>query len=162
MVADGLPLFHGAQLAVDTTMVSTVRADGVPGGSVQNGMEALWTKPVAPERTYPELTGEHGRGRLVVLACETGGRRSEESHSFLRQLARARARSEPREMRAAARRAWFRRWCTALACCAAQAFAFSLLERRGGLGLMERFRRPLKSSGKTVTGASSELSAHGF
>ena len=27
-------------------------------------------------------------------------------------------------MRAAARRAWFRRWCTALACCAAQAFAF--------------------------------------
>ena len=29
-------------------------------------------------------------------------------------------------------------------------------------GLMGRFRRPLTSSGKTVTGASSELSAHGF
>ena len=79
-------------------------------------------------------TGEHGKARLVVLACETGGRWSEESHSFLRQLARARARSEPREMRAPARRARFRRWCTALACCAAQAFTFSLLERRGGLG----------------------------
>ena len=30
VVADGLPLFHGAQLAVDTTMVSTVQADGAP------------------------------------------------------------------------------------------------------------------------------------
>ena len=30
VVADGLPLFHGAQLAIDTTLVSVVRADGVP------------------------------------------------------------------------------------------------------------------------------------
>ena len=28
MVADGLPLFHGAQLAVDTTMVSPLKRDG--------------------------------------------------------------------------------------------------------------------------------------
>ena len=63
------------------------------------------------ERTYPELTCEQGRARLVVLACETGGRWSEEAQSFLRHLARARARSEPRE-----------------------AFASSLLERRGGVG----------------------------
>ena len=111
VVADGLPLFH-AQLAVDTTMVSTIRADGAPGGSVQNGMEPHWRTRKGPTR----------------------GRWSEESYSFLGQLARARARSEPREMRAAARRAWFRRWCTALACCAAQAFALSLLELRGGLG----------------------------
>ena len=53
---------------------------------------------------------------------------------FLRHLACARARSEPLEIRAVARRSWFRRWCTALSCCAAQAFAMSLLERRGGLG----------------------------
>ena len=30
VVADGLPLFHGAQLAIDTTLVSLVRADGAP------------------------------------------------------------------------------------------------------------------------------------
>ena len=30
IIADGLPLFHGAQLAVDTTMVSALRADGNP------------------------------------------------------------------------------------------------------------------------------------
>ena len=31
VVADGLPLFHGAQLAIDSTMVSPVRGDGRPG-----------------------------------------------------------------------------------------------------------------------------------
>ena len=70
-----------------------------------------------------------------LLACETGGRWSEEAHDFLRQRARARARWEPPEIRQAARRAWFRRWCTALACCAAQTFALPLLERRGCCGV---------------------------
>ena len=51
------------------------------GGNVQIGMEPLWTRRTK-ERTCPELTGEHGRARFVVLACETGGRWSEESHSF--------------------------------------------------------------------------------
>ena len=30
VVAEGLPVFHGAQLAIDTTLVSPLRADGVP------------------------------------------------------------------------------------------------------------------------------------
>ena len=30
VVADGLPLFHGAQLAIDTTIVSWLGADGTP------------------------------------------------------------------------------------------------------------------------------------
>ena len=49
VVADGWPLFHGAQLAVDTTMVSQSWQTELPGGNAQNGMEPLWTKPVAPE-----------------------------------------------------------------------------------------------------------------
>ena len=68
------------------------------------------------ELRYPESTGEHGRARLEVLECETGGRWSDEAHDFLMQLARARVRSEPREIRAIAGRAWFRRWCTAMSC----------------------------------------------
>ena len=56
VVADGLPLFHGAQLAIDTTMVSPVLARA------------------RKERTYPKLAQAHGRARLVVLACEVGGR----------------------------------------------------------------------------------------
>ena len=95
------------------------------------------------ELRCPELSGDQGRARLVVLACETGGRWSEEAHDFLRQLARARARWEPPEIRQAASRAWFRRWCTALACCAAQAFALFIAgapwrswhRRRGALDL---------------------------
>ena len=40
-------------------------------------------------RTYPELSGDHGRARLVVLAAEVGGRWSEETRAFVRQLAKA-------------------------------------------------------------------------
>ena len=39
VVADGLPLFHGAQLAIDTTIVSPLRADGTlrPGSHANDG-----------------------------------------------------------------------------------------------------------------------------
>ena len=72
VVADRLPLFHGAQLAMDTTMVSAVRRDGLPRPrSVRDdGAAARRMK----ERTYLELTGQFGPTRLVVLAREVGGR----------------------------------------------------------------------------------------
>ena len=47
------------------------------------------------EDTYPELTGENGRTRLVVLAAEVGGRWSGETAEFLCVLAKARAQSVP-------------------------------------------------------------------
>ena len=59
-VADGLPLFLGAQLAVDTTLVS----DGAALAAARRRKEA----------TYLELTGRNWRIRLVVLACKVGGR----------------------------------------------------------------------------------------
>ena len=136
IIADGLPLFHGAQLAVDTTMVSALRADGNPRhrSDVLDGATLSQARR-RKELTYPELTGEHGRARLVVLACEVGGRWSDETCRFIAGLARAKARSEPRAIRAAARRAWHRRWSTLLACCGARAFGLSLLERRPALGV---------------------------
>ena len=97
--------------------------------------ELRWTRRGEPKNSGIQSSLATRVGPLVVLACETGGRWFEEAHDFLRQLARARARWEPPEIRQAARRAWFRRWCTALACCAAQAFALSLLKRRGGRGV---------------------------
>ena len=80
VVADGLTLWHGAQLAIDTTLVSPLRRDGSARFRVANQdgavlMEARRRK----ERTYPELSGEGGRARLVVLAAEVGGRWSEET-----------------------------------------------------------------------------------
>ena len=45
------------------------------------------------ERT-PELTGRLGGAKLVVLVCEVGGRWSDETQAFLRQIAKAKARTE--------------------------------------------------------------------
>ena len=86
------------------------------------------------ERVYPELSGAHGRARLVVLASEVGGRWSAEAQAFLRQLARAKSRQEPPTLRASAKLAWIWRWSMILACASARAFALSLLEGRTAHG----------------------------
>ena len=96
----GFPFFQGAQLAVDTTLVSVLRRDGVPRQqAATQWCGSVWCPP-RKERVHPELTGEMGRTRLVVLAGEVGGRWSEESREFLNQLAKAKARREPRHLRA--------------------------------------------------------------
>ena len=70
------------------------------------------------EATYPELSGESGRARLVVLA-EVGGRWNSETAQFLTALGNARAREVPLVFRAQA--AWVRRWSAILACTTARA-----------------------------------------
>ena len=135
VVADGLPLFGGAQLAIDTTLVSAVRSDGPPRrGCAGHDDAALVQARRLKQRTYPELSGDHGRARLVVLAAEVGGRWSEEARAFVRQLATAKARSVPRILVGRARQAWQHRWSSMLACASARAFALSLLDRRPALG----------------------------
>lgn len=129
VVADGLPLFHGAQLAVDATMVCALRRNGTarPRAPDVDGA-ALTEARRRKERTYPELVGPRARSRLVVLGVEVGGRWSREAWVFVRLLARAKARGEPPAMRVAAERAWQRRWTTILAVAAQRALAESLLE----------------------------------
>ena len=129
VVANNLPLFGGAQLAIDTTLVSPLRRDGTarPRADTCNGA-ALSAARRRKEKTYPELAGGGGRARLVVLAAEVGGRWSQESRHFLRQLARARARAEPQVLRVAAAAAWRRRWSCLLSVAAQRSFAESLLE----------------------------------
>ena len=124
VVVDGLPLFHGAQLAVDATMVSPVRRDGTARRQCAMTDGAAMTQARRrKERTYPELAQVHGRARLVVVACEVGGRWSREALSFVHSLSKAKARSEPEEFREVVERAWVRRWSSLLACAAARAFA---------------------------------------
>ena len=65
---------------------------------------------------------------------EVGGRWSREAHTFVRDLALAKARSEPSLLRRRAALAWWARWRSVLAVAAARAFALSLLERRAGTG----------------------------
>ena len=71
------------------------------------------------------------RAKLVVLACEVGGWWSTETQAFLRQFAKAKARTEPVPQHTRARAASFR-WMTIMA--TARAFSQSLLEARGGEG----------------------------
>ena len=100
----GLPLLHGVQIAVDTTLVSPLRRDGTPHSCcAREDGAALRQARHRKERVYPELSGAHGRARLVVLASEVGGRWSTDPQAFLRQLAGAKARQEPPTLRASAK-----------------------------------------------------------
>ena len=80
---EGLPLFDGAQLALDPTMVSPIHRDGTAkrGASARIG-GVLQDARRRKERTYPELNGAGGRARLVVLGAEVGGQWSEETALF--------------------------------------------------------------------------------
>ena len=100
IVADCLQLFGGAQLAKDTTLVSAIRQDGTPrrGAATRDGV-ALTEARQRKARTYPELIGQGGKARLVVLAGETGGRWSNEIAPFLH----AKSREVPAKMQESAR-----------------------------------------------------------
>ena len=130
-MADGLTVFRGAQLAIDTTLVSALRRDGTarPGAATRAGV-ALAAARRKKERTYLELTGEGGRARLVVLAAEVGGRWSVETAQFLVALSNAKAESFPELLGGRVAAGWLRRWSTMLACSAAKAFAQTLLGRQ--------------------------------
>ena len=107
VIAEGLPVFHGAQLAIDATLVSPLRADGDPHRRCPDEDGAALTfAHRRKERTFPELTGGRGCAKLVVVAGETGGRFLEETQTFLRLLAGARTPSAPKPLRARARQSW--------------------------------------------------------
>ena len=58
VVADGLPLFGGVQLAIDTTLVSALHCDGSPrrGAAHTDGVTLVAARR-RKERTYPEFVG---------------------------------------------------------------------------------------------------------
>ena len=128
VVANGLPLFNGAQLAVDVTMVSPIRCNGTaqPRAAREDGAQ-LREARARKERKYRELLSSR-RCRLIVVAMEAGGRWSEEAMVFVRLLATAKARSAPVLLRGAARTAYFHRWTTLLTVSAQRALARTLLE----------------------------------
>ena len=89
VVVEGL-LFGGAQLALDTTLVSALHGDGSarPHAANVDGV-ALVALRRRKELTHTKV-GPLQQGQ----ACEVGGRWSAETMSFLGLLALARARSE--------------------------------------------------------------------
>ena len=69
VVADGLPLFGGVQLAIDTTLVSPLRGNGSAWLGAGDRWGCFGSRQTS-ERTYPELVHRrHNQARLVVLAA---------------------------------------------------------------------------------------------
>ena len=108
-------------------MVSPLHANGTPlrGALATNGVAAAGAR-TRKEARYPELLTSEA-ARLVVLACETGGRWSEVAADFLCQLAAARARTAPAALRRSAELGWFSRWASILAVAAQASLAATLL-----------------------------------
>ena len=111
VIANGLPLFKRAQLAIDTTIVCPVGRDGTPHARAANedGISSDKAR-VRKEKRYPELNNMGGRARLVVFAMETGVRWSEEAWTFVHLLSKARARSDPKLLQKEAAIGWAKRW----------------------------------------------------
>ena len=84
------------------------------------------------ERKYRELflylLLASRRCRLVVLSLEVGGRWSEEAATFVRLLAKAKARAFPPVLRRSVQMAYTCRWTGLLAVAAHRAYARTLLD----------------------------------
>ena len=74
VVADGLTLWHGARLAIDTTLVSPLRHDGSAKFRAADHDGAVLTEARRlKERTYSEVSGEGGRaGSIGCPRCGSG------------------------------------------------------------------------------------------
>jgi hypothetical protein len=128
VLAIGLPLWRGMQLAVDTTLVSPVRRNGMPQPGTENN-DGCWLLEARrrKERKYHELLNSR-RCRLVVVALEVGGRWSQEASQFIGLLSKAKARTAPRSMQAAVKAAFMHRWSGIIAVAAQRSLAASLLD----------------------------------
>ena len=127
VIANGLPCYNGAQLAVDMTLRSSISAKGEARGraAYENGHIADAARR-DKEQKYPELLTSK-RCRLIVVALEIGGRWSSEAWDFFENLAWARSRSSTPLLRRAAMLAWQRRWIRMLSIASASAWMESLV-----------------------------------
>ena len=98
----------GEVLCCDAAVVSPLTRTGQPhpGAATVDGKQ-LSVARRRKDRIYPELK-RSGPCRLVVLACETGGRWSAECTEFVKRLVAMRAKRAPLRLRRYAALAWKR------------------------------------------------------
>ena len=90
VVQDCFTPWHGAQFAIDTTLVPLLGRDGsLRIGAVDHDGAALDDARRRKGRIYLEMFGDVGRARLEVLVAELGGKWSVETAKFLVSLAMA-------------------------------------------------------------------------
>ena len=117
----------GYALCADATLVSPLARDGRPVARAAdvNGA-AIQAARRRKQARYPELS-RGGPHRLLVLACEVGGRWSDECVDLLRTLTAVRARRTAPAIRAAATTAWHRRWWSLLSIAQQRAVAITAI-----------------------------------
>ena len=97
-------------IACDVTIVSPLKRNGEarPRAAWEDGA-AIRKAEREKERTYHELVNS-SRCRLVVLACEVGGRWSETCLQLIHDLAEYRSNLAPPRLRRSTTLAWENRW----------------------------------------------------
>ena len=125
VVAAGLPIHHGAQLAVDITLRSASCGAPRPNAAVVNGAVLTQARRDKEVKCSELVAAE--RCRLVVIALETGGRWSTEAVNFVEDMANSRAREAPPMLCRSAFLAWRKRWTRMLSVSCARSFATSLV-----------------------------------
>ena len=91
----GLPIRHGAQLAVDITLRSALTSCGAPRSNAAAVDGAVLTQARRDrEGRYSEFVAAE-QCCLVVVALETGGWWSAEASASVEEMAQARARDTP-------------------------------------------------------------------
>ena len=130
VLASGLPMHHGAQLAVDITIRSALTANGSasPNAAHTDGAVLLRARMDKEEKYHELLDAE--RCCLVVVGLEVGGRRSTESGDFVTALAGSKSQEAPPLLKGSAFDAWRRRWMRMLSISCALSFARSLVLTR--------------------------------
>ena len=124
VIANGLPLWGGKQIVLDTTVISALTGKGIARGRAAG--HALKEAKKKKQDTYSEVVHSR-RCHLLVMGFEVAGRWSEEGVAFVRALAKAKAESSPQLLRKSAQILFFQRWTGMLACAVQNAFAASLL-----------------------------------
>ena len=82
VIAEGLPLYHGRQLAVDAALVSPLTIGGNP--RLRNDDDGAVLKDTATKKRnhYADVNASR-RCHLLVAGMETGGRWSEEFYKAI-------------------------------------------------------------------------------
>ena len=124
-MGDGLPLLGGAQLA-RLFFPLTREGEAKPRAETVSGA-CLTVVRRREEVQYPEMVGDHGRTRLVVLAWPVLVGNSPFPEVPVK------VQGVPQILQGRAHAAWIKRWSSMLACSAARAFALSLCLRTARL-----------------------------
>ena len=106
IMATGLPLYQGLPLVCDASLVSPVKANGIPRprAAHEPGIAIANIEDIKAS-TYPELASST-RCSLLVLAGEVGGRWNATTCHLIRDLAAAKSQEAARRLRKSAAFAW--------------------------------------------------------